>query len=73
MRIRLHGTTEELHTTLTVLRRVLDVVEVSRPYPDRAPSRLVRVYLTTTPPAPAPAPVPTPDGGTAVAVTGGQS
>jgi hypothetical protein len=35
--------------TIAVLARVLDVRDVSRPYPDRPPSTLVRVYLDTTP------------------------
>ena len=50
MRIRLHGTQAEVTATAEHLIRVLDVLNVSRPYPDRPPSRLVRVYLTATPP-----------------------
>lgn len=52
MRIRLHGTPDECHATAEALARVLDITDTSRPYPDRPPSRLVRIYLTTNPPTP---------------------
>ncbi|WP_169794585.1 MULTISPECIES: hypothetical protein [Streptomyces] len=52
MRIRLHGTEDECRRTADAISRVLDVLETSRPYPNRPPSRLVRLYLTVHPPAP---------------------
>ena len=51
MRIRLHGTAPEVRATADHLARVLDVLDESRPYPDRPQSRFVRLYLTVTPPA----------------------
>ncbi|MCD0482048.1 hypothetical protein LO771_06360 [Streptacidiphilus sp. ASG 303] len=51
MRIRLHGTEDECRRTAAALATVVDILDTSRPYPDRPPSRLVRLYLTTTPPA----------------------
>ncbi|MFF4407238.1 hypothetical protein [Streptomyces sp. NPDC001404] len=54
MRIRLHGTADECRRTADHLARVLDVLDASRPYPDRPPSRLVRIYLTANPPADTP-------------------
>ncbi|MFF4735326.1 hypothetical protein ACFY2W_05405 [Streptomyces sp. NPDC001262] len=51
MRIRLHGTEDECRRTADYLARVLDVLDTSRPYPDRPSSRLVRIYLTANPPA----------------------
>jgi hypothetical protein len=53
MRLRLHGTPGEIDATLPVLRAALTVRAESRPYPDRPPSTLVRVYLDLdiTPPA----------------------
>lgn len=50
MRIRLRGTELECLRTARQLARVLDVLDISPPYPDRPPSRLVRIYLTTDPP-----------------------
>ncbi|MFD8034687.1 hypothetical protein ACFV3F_39340 [Streptomyces sp. NPDC059717] len=50
MRIRLHGTEAEVRATADHLARALEVLDISRPYPDRPPSRLVRLYLTITPP-----------------------
>lgn len=52
MRIRLHGTEDECQHAAAALARVLDITDTSRPYPDRPPSRLVRIYLTTNQPAP---------------------
>ncbi|MCD0482792.1 hypothetical protein LO771_10375 [Streptacidiphilus sp. ASG 303] len=46
MRIRLHGTEDECRRTADTLVTVLDVLDVSRPYPYRSQSRLVRLYLT---------------------------
>jgi hypothetical protein len=43
--IRLRGLPEEVATVLARLGEVLDVVAVLGPYPDRPPSRLVRVYV----------------------------
>ncbi|MCC3777797.1 hypothetical protein [Streptomyces sp. UNOB3_S3] len=51
MRIRLHGTEDECRRTADRLAEVLDVLDTSRIYPDRPPSRLVRMYLTANPPA----------------------
>ncbi|MBH1934258.1 hypothetical protein I5Q34_08105 [Streptomyces sp. AV19] len=51
MRIRIHGTEAECRRTADRLAQVLDVLDVSRPYPDRPPSRLVRLYLTVNPSA----------------------
>lgn len=51
MKIRLHGTEPKCRTTAQRLATVLDVLDTSRPYPDRPPSRLVRIYLTIAPPA----------------------
>lgn len=46
MRIRLHGTRDELTAMLERLQTVLVVQEVSRIYADRKPSTLCRLYLT---------------------------
>jgi hypothetical protein len=57
VRLRLHGTPAECELVARRLAEVLDVVAISGPYPDRGPSRLVRVYLelrlhpTAAPPA----------------------
>jgi hypothetical protein len=45
VRLRLHGTPAEVTATLPLLRACFEVVDQSRPYSDRPPSRLVRVYL----------------------------
>ena len=60
MKLRLHGTREEVAEATRRLLEVLEVVAVSQPYPDRGASVLVRVYLEiridpTGPPNPAPA------------------
>jgi hypothetical protein len=49
--IRLRGTAEECAAAAVLISSVLDVHDTSRPYPDRPPSRLARVYLTTALPA----------------------
>ncbi len=49
MEIRLHGTPTEITATLAALAHVLNIRTVSRPYPDRPPSRLNRTYLTADP------------------------
>jgi hypothetical protein len=54
MRLRLRGTPAEITAALPLLRAVFEVVDQSRPYPDRPPSRLVRVYLELRLPTPAP-------------------
>jgi hypothetical protein len=54
MRLRLHGTPAEITAALPLLRAVFEVAEVSRPYADRPPSRLVRVYLDVHPPTATP-------------------
>jgi hypothetical protein len=54
VRLRLHGTPAEVTAALLLLRACFEVVDESRPYLDRPPSRLVRVYLDLrlpTPPA----------------------
>ncbi len=58
MKVRLHGTRQEVAEATRRLVEVLDVVAVSEPYPDRGASVLVRVYLevrldpaSSTPPA----------------------
>jgi hypothetical protein len=56
VRLHLHGTPTEVAAALPLLSACFEVVDQSRPYPDRAPSRLVRVYLDLRlpiPPAPA--------------------
>ncbi|MFF7713450.1 hypothetical protein [Streptomyces sp. NPDC007988] len=50
MRIRLHGTELECLRTAQLLTRILDVLDTSQPYPDRPPSRLIRLYLTVVTP-----------------------
>jgi hypothetical protein len=51
MKLRLHGTAAEIAAALPLLRACFEVLDQSRPYPDRPPSRLVRVYLDLQPPA----------------------
>jgi hypothetical protein len=61
VKVRLHGSREEVAEATRRLVEVLDVVAVSDPYPDRGASVLVRVYLEVrldptspaTPPGPA--------------------
>jgi hypothetical protein len=55
VKLRLHGTREEVAEATRRLLEVLEVVAVSPPYPDRGASVLVRVYLEArlTPPGPA--------------------
>jgi hypothetical protein len=58
MKLRLHGTGEEVAEATRRLVEVLEVVSVSDAYPDRGASVLVRVYLevrlpTAPPVAPA--------------------
>jgi hypothetical protein len=45
VKVRLHGTREEVAEATRRLVEVLDVVAVSEPYPDQGASALVRVYL----------------------------
>jgi hypothetical protein len=45
VKVRLHGTRQEVNQAARRLVQVLDVVAVSPPYPDRGASVLVRVYL----------------------------
>jgi hypothetical protein len=56
MKLRLHGTHEEVTRATRRLVEVLDVVSVSHPYPDRGTSVLVGVYLEVRLPQAAPAP-----------------
>ena len=53
MKLRLHGTPAEA-AALARLRARFEVTYESRPYSDRPPSRLVRVYLDLGPPSAAP-------------------
>jgi hypothetical protein len=60
VKVRLHGTHQEVAEATRRLVEVLDVVAVSEPYRDRGASLLVRVYLDvrldpTGPTNPAPA------------------
>lgn len=45
MKLRLHGTPTDVEAAAARVREVFEVVDESRDYPDRAPSRLVRRYL----------------------------
>jgi hypothetical protein len=45
VKVRLHGTREEVAEATRRLVEVLEVVAVSDPYPDRGASMLVRIYL----------------------------
>jgi hypothetical protein len=45
MKVRLHGTHQEVTEATRRLLEALEVVAVSQPYPDRDASVLVRVYL----------------------------
>jgi hypothetical protein len=45
VKLRLHGTAEEVAEATRRLVEVLEVASVSALYPDRGASRLVRVYL----------------------------
>jgi hypothetical protein len=45
LKIRLVGTLEECLYAQERLDRAFEIVEISRPYPSRGPSRLVRVYV----------------------------
>jgi hypothetical protein len=56
VKLRLHGTRQEVAEATPRLVEVLDLVAVSSPYPDRGASVLVRVYLEVRLP-------PTPNGG----------
>ena len=49
MRLRLHGTPPENAAVLAALASVLDIHSTSRPYPDRQPSTLERIYLEAVP------------------------
>jgi hypothetical protein len=49
MRIRLHGSPSENAATLAALTEVLEIRTVSRPYADRPPSTLERIYLDALP------------------------
>jgi hypothetical protein len=45
VKVRLHGTRAEVTEATRRLVKVVDVVAISEPYPDRGASLLVRVYL----------------------------
>jgi hypothetical protein len=49
MKLRLHGTPVEVAAAVARLRAWFGVTNESRPYSDRTPSRLVRVYLALGP------------------------
>jgi hypothetical protein len=53
VKLRLHGTRQEVAQATCRLGQILDVVAVSQPSPDRGSSVLVRVYLEVRlPPTP---------------------
>ena len=54
MKIRLHGTEDEVREVAGRLAAIVDVLAVSEPYPDRGASRLVRVYVEARTEAPPP-------------------
>lgn len=45
VKIRVHGTPEEVESTLEVLCTQFEILSESEPYIDRGKSRYVRVYL----------------------------
>jgi len=49
VRLRLHGTPAENAAALAALATVLEIRDISRPYPDRPPSTLERIYLEAVP------------------------
>lgn len=49
MRIRLHGAHRENSAVLEALATVLEIRDISHPYPDRPPSTLERIYIDATP------------------------
>jgi hypothetical protein len=49
MRLRLYGTPSQNRAMLAVLSTVLETQTISRPYPDRPPSTLERIYLDAEP------------------------
>ena len=49
MKLRVHGTPAEVAAALAWLRACFEVTNESRPYSDRPPSRLVRIYLDLGP------------------------
>jgi hypothetical protein len=63
VKIRLVGTLEECLDAQERLTRVFEIVEISRPYPSRGQSRLVRVYveLRLDPERPPPTPAARPE------------
>jgi len=49
VQLRLHSTRPETAATQAALTDVLNIHTTSRPYPDRSPSTLERVYLDAVP------------------------
>lgn len=45
VKIRLHGTLEEIEETALILREQFDVLSESEPYADRGKSEYFRLYL----------------------------
>lgn len=45
MKIRLHGTLDEVKDGIERLKNIFQVVSVSNPYKDRGESELYRVYV----------------------------
>lgn len=45
MKIRLHGLPDEVEEAVKRLHGIFAVVSVSKPYPDRGTSRLIRVFV----------------------------
>lgn len=51
MKLRIEGSPGEVNAVAALLRGVVEVVEESRDYPNRAPSAQVRRYLEIRPPS----------------------
>ena len=51
MKLRIEGLPGEVDAVAALLRGVVEVIEESRDYPNRAPSAQVRRYLEVRPPA----------------------
>ena len=49
VRLRLHGTPAENRAVLAALATALDIHNISKPYADRPPSTLERIYIDAVP------------------------
>lgn len=54
MKIRVMGTEDECRAVADRLPEIVDVLEVSAPFPNRGASKLVRVYVEAVPAGPEP-------------------